>query len=271
MFQQVICTNNQSDALSCICYDETRDGIIISDVENHYLQLFDSETYKSQSFIGHYGSDICEFHYPKGLCIQPFTNHLLVCDSLNSRIQILGNDVLGYSFLYEIVNLFNSPVGICCDKQGCMFITDDWNHKIHHHNEYGRYLDSFGCFEHPSSVTIENNQLYVADTNNQRVSIWSCDSSNQSKPIHILPIHKYCYSVCVNPMFTNQLYIGTTNDIIEYDCRNYNQVLDVIKLNKTETSTLDLVTGLCIHKQKQCLMAVTHRTNKVLVYKLKQF
>jgi hypothetical protein len=72
--------------------------MIVSSENSHCLQWFHRLTSNSKSThtharsFGQYGQRrLGHFNGPAGLCLQPHTRHLLVCDQLNHRIQILSN------------------------------------------------------------------------------------------------------------------------------------------------------------------------------------
>lgn len=85
-----------------ICYDEQNQRFVMSDYVNHHIQIYDPKTLKCLYMFGSYGDQPGQFSFPTGLCIQPFTRYLLVCDDDNHRIQVFSGDVSNYSFLYEL-------------------------------------------------------------------------------------------------------------------------------------------------------------------------
>ena len=74
-----------------IAFDRRHQKIIVSDSHNHRLQYFNRADLKHLSSVGNQGNQKGQFNYPSGLCIQPSTNKLLVCDLCNHRVQVLSD------------------------------------------------------------------------------------------------------------------------------------------------------------------------------------
>ena len=108
--------------------------------------------------------------------------------------------------------LFNRPYGLSSNRYGHIFVADCSNNRIEIFDERGRFLRLFGRgqpqagngddqFQYPYDVSVDNHHhtqlLFVADTYNNRVSVWSADGSQHITNVR-LPSR--CRGVCVDPI-----------------------------------------------------------------------
>ncbi len=276
--------------------------IIVNDTCNHRIQLFDSSTLQFHSMFGSYGNKCGQLKYSRGMCIQPFTRNLLVCDSGNHRIQIFSNNSnsdnsnsdnsncdsknnnssFPYSFLYQIGSTtengskercqFHYPKGICCDTQGHIIVSDSWNHRIQKFNENGTFLYSFGStgasfdqLSYPYDICFdkEHHQLFIADKWNKRISIWSHDN----QPISRIYLNDHCISTCIDPL-RNQIVIGTLHYVFVYDKRNYKliQTLGTGKEEGSELGEFNAVDGLCVNEDDGNLVVADYYNNRIQIF-----
>ena len=212
------------------------------------MWLVMNPTLQHLKFIGKMGNQLGQLKYPSGLCIQPFTRHLLVCDAANHRIQVVSLDeekndeekndedneeekcqslfVIGRADGKpgEAKGEFNHPSGISCGMDGSMVVADSKNHRVQIFDASGRFLSAFGskrerpaelnwphdvCFLFPpfspSSSSPSSSLLLVADSSNQRLSIWSVPSSSslsssiqRHQPLDQIPVANQARGVCVD-------------------------------------------------------------------------
>jgi hypothetical protein len=103
--------------------------------------------------FGSRGSQLSQFKFPAGLCLQPFTRRLLVCDDWNHRVQVFSldggdDDEAKYQPLYaigrgdgqpsEAKGAFNRPFGLCCAGDGSMAVAEIDNHRVQLWDASGR-------------------------------------------------------------------------------------------------------------------------------------
>lgn len=267
-----------------ICYDEINELIVASSL--HHIEIFNYQTLECDLKFGDHGSAPGQFNYPTGLCVQPFTRNLLICNSFNNHVQAftIEKDPYTCSFSYQIgsttgneseeMGQFNNPRGICCDEKGHIIVADTWNHRIQEFNENGRHLHSFGCkgssfdqFNDPWGICFdkEHHQLLITDYVNKRVSIWSHDSSSKPQPISRIEFNASCFSVCTDPLRNHQIVVGTRINILVYDNRNH-KLLQTFSRYDSKFCDFDLVTGLCVNEDDGSLIVVDCRSDRIQIF-----
>ena len=138
------------------------------------------------------GNGSLEFRNPHDVAVQSSTGHVFVVDSGNNRIQVFKGDL---TYLYTIDNYrfarykqggkcFNEPIGVAFDKDENLYISEYLNHCITKVTVSGHFLAKIGSegsnpghLYGPSSITINNNYLYVAELGIDRVSVFNVDGS----------------------------------------------------------------------------------------------
>ena len=146
-------------------------------------------TLQHLKFIGKMGNQLGQLKYPSGLCIQPFTRHLLVCDAANHRIQVVSLDeekndeekndedneeekcqslfVIGRADGKpgEAKGEFNHPSGISCGMDGSMVVADSKNHRVQIFDASGRFLSAFGSKrERPAELNWPHDVCFILFT-----------------------------------------------------------------------------------------------------------
>ena len=252
-------TNSISNELEFpwgITFDKKNQQIVISDDYNHCLQFFSRNELKHQGCYGSLGNNKKNFFLPAGLCIQPQTQNLLVCDDRNNRVQVIPPENLNSKkissddFTYIIKNFndnktpmeqsLNRPHGISCDVDGSMAVADTGNSQVVLFDPSGRYLSLIPeektthaswivndvCFlSPPSSVS---SILVVIDKFNQQLivnGIFSnhCDFQSLSK----IPICPHPQCVCVD--FNGYLYLssGSPKKTTDENLREISHVVEI--------------------------------------------
>jgi DNA-binding beta-propeller fold protein YncE len=150
--------------------------IYVCDSRRHMILILD----KKSRIVGHIGKrwggkQPGEFRYPSRMVIAG--DELFVLDSGNSRLQVLD---LGGRFRREVpLPQADLEDGLAVDREGNIYVGDTQLNAIEVLDRGGQLLYKFGQpgakggeFSKPSGLWIESgNQLYVADTGNQRVQL----------------------------------------------------------------------------------------------------
>lgn len=112
--------------------------------------------------------------YPNGIVIQG--NKVYVSDSDNRRIQVY---TLKGKYLY-MINTGGIPRGIDIGYKNRLHIVDVVGHNVMIYSRKGKELTNFGelgtelaQFYFPNGIDTDGRRIYVVDTGNNRVEIWS--------------------------------------------------------------------------------------------------
>jgi tripartite motif-containing protein 71 len=210
-----------------ITFDHHHQQVIVSESWSHRLQFFSRRVeadvgadgvhrLKHLKSFGSRGEQLGQFKSPAGLCLQPFTHHLLVCDDENHRVQVFSLDAVadagdeveckplyaigarGDGQASEAKGTLNSPHGVCCDVDGSMAVADTFNHRVQLWDASGRVITSVCSgkegngpqdmnrpfdlcylsppFSSPSSPA--SSLLLVAENRNRRLVIWGVSSNH---------------------------------------------------------------------------------------------
>ncbi len=160
--------------------------------------------------IGGPGADPGRFNEPHGVAIGP-DGEVYVTDGRNHRVQVFAPDGRflrawgSYCALYEAgqpgcsdpdgagplplgAGQFNEPWGIALGPDGSVYVADLWNHRIQQFTADGRFLRAWGQFDRvqspmespglfygPRALVAVGDRLYVADTGNKRVQVFTLD------------------------------------------------------------------------------------------------
>ncbi|KAI6653687.1 Cell surface protein [Oopsacas minuta] len=133
--------------------------------------------------VGKRGSSPGQFDGARGLAIDEVNNQILVADRNNGRIQIF--DDKGQFVAKFGKCILSSPFGVCVTENN-MFVTDIEHHSIFKFDkETLRLIDKVGKkgsgerdFCSPQGLAADSfSQLYIADSENNRVCIYSSELS----------------------------------------------------------------------------------------------
>ncbi len=161
-----------------------RDGktgrVFVADTHAHDIKVFDDEG-RHLATWGRRGSEPGELNYPTHLAVS--NGLLLVCDTLNARIQ--GFDAQGVATLQMgerglyVGNLVR-PKGVAADDEGNVYVVESMYDTLLVFDRAGRFLMSLGGtgkdagrFYLPAGVWIDaRNRVFVADMFNGRVAVF---------------------------------------------------------------------------------------------------
>ena len=84
---------------------------------------------------------------------------------------------------------FQYPCGVAFDDDNALYVTDSHNHRVQKFNIFGEYLLQFGSkgagkgqLNYPVGITISYHNVYIADRQNRRISVFQTDG-------------QFCYSM----------------------------------------------------------------------------
>ena len=117
-----------------------------------------------------------ELNTPRSLAIHYKTGNIYIADLCNHRVQIFSYNG---NYLFMFSEKMNGPVGICI-SQNKVFVTQWYGHCINMYELEGKLIQSVGSegneetqFKNPNGLDVsdKNNNIYVCDSNNQRIII----------------------------------------------------------------------------------------------------
>lgn len=193
-----------------ICID-SNDNIYVADSGNHCIRMITSVGAVStiagtgiSSFVDGIGT-VARFNSPWSIAVDSNFN-LYVGDNVNDRIRkIIPSSAgwtvstlaggAGYGFLDGTGNAakFSNPAGVAVDSCNNVYVADNWSHRIRKITPGGIvttlagsgsavFADGIGAgasFNTPRGMCIDkSNNLYIADTSNNRIRKIAIDSTN---------------------------------------------------------------------------------------------
>lgn len=170
--------NGQFSSPSAIITDATH--IYVADTGNNRIQKFNKITGAYVAQWGKPGTGDGEFWQPAGIVLNE-SGFVYVMDEMNRRVQIF-NTSGGYQGRWTTLGS-----GLGTDVSGNIFVTDIVNHQVIQFTGTGVYIREFGSegsgegeLNNPRGIAIKRpggggmtQFVYVADTDNNRISIWA--------------------------------------------------------------------------------------------------
>ncbi|MCB0077635.1 MAG: TIGR03663 family protein [Anaerolineales bacterium] len=130
---------------------------------------------------------------PKDLTALPDGGWAVIDNSISQVVifNASGEEVGRFGSVGSGPAQFSDPWGIAAAPDGTLFVADTWNHRIQHLTQDGELIKMWGGFGEVASVTESPNsfygprditldgegQLYITDTGNKRVSIFTLDGA----------------------------------------------------------------------------------------------
>lgn len=163
-----------------MAWDEARQRLFVADTHGHNIKMFDRHGQLLEVF-GSRGESPGEFNFPTYLAAADGV--LYVSDTMNARIQKL--DYLGESLTVVggrglLVGNLVRPKGVSLDSEGNLYVIESYYDHLLIYNGDGKVLlpiggegQGIGQFYLPSGVWVHRDQIYVADTFNKRVMMFS--------------------------------------------------------------------------------------------------
>ena len=158
------------------------------------------------------GNGQLHFHYPHG--VHPTTGLVFVADSWNNRIQVFNSDLTyARSITLHGDKQLNEPHDVSIDSNGYVYVAEWGNNCITKLTTTGEYITRFGSYGSapgqlhcPSSLTINNNLVYVSELGNYRVSVFDTKGT-------FLHCFYGSYGTCITTDTFGNLYVsGTWNN-----------------------------------------------------------
>jgi sugar lactone lactonase YvrE len=136
--------------------------------------------------FGSRGTGLGQFNFPTDIWIDN-QGHVYINDTLNARVQVFAADGTplrtigsrGHSPGY-----LDRPKGIAVDKAGNLYVCDSMQDAIQVFDRDGGYLMTFGVtgqqpgqFWMPSGLFIDDEKIYVSDSYNARIQIFTYEGT----------------------------------------------------------------------------------------------
>jgi len=159
-----------------VTLSEDGERVFVADTGNHRVQAF-SRWGVARFAAGSYGTSNGRFRSPSCVALLP-GERLLVCDSQNNRLQVLGPDG---GFLAVIRPLqgpaFSLPYQAAVAPDGSVWVADSQNHRVVRMTLEGRVLWTFGAygsgpeeFRFPMGLApLGSGEGWVVDSGNRRL------------------------------------------------------------------------------------------------------
>jgi DNA-binding beta-propeller fold protein YncE len=270
-----------------IRFDKINNQIILAQTHNllflsKYYHHQNSNTLKCKKQYGTYGTSVGQFRYPFGLSIQPVTNHIIVADYNNNRIQALTNPISNSSIepLFMIgsgyennaygsneTGYFNNPIGVCSNPRGHIIVADTCNNRIQLFDSKGTFLrvvESDNKFDCPIDVCYDHqhNTIIVADESNKKISIWDKDMHQHVRNIKT---QSNLHNICVD--LNGYVYISTWNETIAiYDPTTFNVIQNIgDENNNYKLGSFNHPYGMCVDDDNN-LYVCDYRNNRLQIF-----
>jgi DNA-binding beta-propeller fold protein YncE/4-amino-4-deoxy-L-arabinose transferase-like glycosyltransferase len=143
--------------------------------------------------IGTTGSQAGQLLKPRGIAVAP-DGTIYVADSGNHRIQHIAPDGKVLHIWGRFADTvagdapggtFNEPWGVALGKDGSVYVTDTWNHRVQKFTADGTFVKMWGIFGQaetadafwgPRGMAVDSQgRVFVTDTGNKRVVVFSPD------------------------------------------------------------------------------------------------
>jgi len=174
-----------------LAFDHHRGLLLVSDCDNHRVQVFSCDDDDGGSFVskfGEKGDQSGQFMYPDSIAIDHDHDRISIVDQANDRVQSWS--LSEQSFLSCIGHRgsrdleFKNPQGIAIDKRHHrIIIVDSKNDRLMFLSSIdlsflfsiGKQGSQPGEFDRPTNVAIDDDRhrIIVADTDNDRVQVLS--------------------------------------------------------------------------------------------------
>ncbi len=153
----------------------TRDKVYVTDAANQCMIVFSREGIELLKF-GSSGEKPGRFYFATGLAVDS-VGSMYVADSNNGRVQAF--DSVGQALFETPREWLTLPRGVALDRLGRIHVVDAFNHRVAVLSRDGTPLFNYGQrgtgegeLNFPAGIAIDNSQIYIADKENDRISVW---------------------------------------------------------------------------------------------------
>ena len=161
------------------------DEIVVADICNHRVQVFDSDGTLLRSF-GHKGENAGEFKNPTGIAINKDRN-ILVSECNNHRVQILsweGRHLGSFGGKGCLDSQLSYPWGLSLDSTGNVIVADTGNKLIKIFTPDGRFVMKIGgqgSFSFPIHCVQCGEYFIVSDSSEHCIKVFNREGHFQYK------------------------------------------------------------------------------------------
>ena len=161
------------------------DEIVVADICNHRVQVFDSDGTFLRSF-GHKGENAGEFKNPTGIAINKDRN-ILVSECYNHRVQILsweGRHLGSFGGKGSLDSQLSYPWGLSLDSTGNVIVADTGNKLIKIFTPDGRFVMKIGgqgSFTYPVHCVQCGEYFIVSDSSEHCIKVFNREGHFQYK------------------------------------------------------------------------------------------
>lgn len=156
-------------------------NVYVADVDLHRIMVFSS----SGSYLRQWGSNGSgdgQFNQPHSLCTLP-GDKIAVADTGNHRVQIFNSDgtfSAKFGSNGTANGQFYSPMGIRADSTGNIYVSQRDYDRVQMFNSSYTYVRTIGSegsgngnLQNPYGVVVANSKVYVPDSGNNRIAVFS--------------------------------------------------------------------------------------------------
>ena len=142
-----------------------------------------------------------QFNEPRGVAVSFIDGSIYVVDMANGRVERFDREGtyvgtwggVDSGLTFTVTEQGLGPTGIAVGIDGLVYVADTWAHRIVVLNESGQEVRSFGVFGDtldapdantlpgslfgPRSVAVTPNEIFVSDTGNERIQVFSPDGT----------------------------------------------------------------------------------------------
>ena len=205
-----------------------RDEILVADICNHRVQVFDSDGTFLRSF-GHKGENAGEFKNPTGIAINKDRN-ILVSEYYNHRVQIFsweGRHLGSFGGQGSLDSQLSYPWGLSLDSTGNVIVADTGNKLIKIFTPDGRFVMKIGgqgSFSFPVHCVQCGEYFIVSDSNEHCIKVFNREGHFQ---------YKFGKKGAGDGEFDGPRFLSVTQSKHLLVCDRYNERIQVFKVDGT--------------------------------------
>ena len=157
--------------------------------------------------IGQFGEPSREFHQPRGICIDKTCDNIYIVDRLSRKVQICtinGDHVREFGGCY-----LNNPDSIALLGDFAFISNSEPCFVLKYSLRDYSFVSKTDCIEHPFGIACNDHEVFVCETDSNRISVFNVNLSKQrildsvlltwcwsiqvvNDTIHALEVYKNC-------------------------------------------------------------------------------